>query len=75
MLTDFTAGCPTRIVSEPRCLKFELDDWVGRESPEKDFGSDVAECLSVETVEACSSVGQGGDVELELTLGLGTVGC
>ncbi|XP_038898929.1 LOB domain-containing protein 41-like [Benincasa hispida] len=70
VVPEFKFDDPTRTVSEPRCLKFELDNWESRESPEKDCGSDDTECLSVETVEA-SPVGQGGDVELELTLGFG----
>ncbi|KAA0058073.1 LOB domain-containing protein 41-like [Cucumis melo var. makuwa] len=64
---EFIFDDQTRIVSEPRCLKFELDNWKGGEWPEKECGSDDTECLSVETVEGC----QGGDVELELTLGFG----
>ena len=66
VVTEFVFDDPTRVVSEPRCLKFELDSWVGHKSQEKDCSSDEAECLSVEG----SAVGQGGDVELELSLGL-----
>ncbi|KAG7021607.1 LOB domain-containing protein 41, partial [Cucurbita argyrosperma subsp. argyrosperma] len=69
VVNEFVFDDPTRVVSEPRCLKFELDSWVGHKSQEKDCSSgssDEAECLSVEG----SAVGQGGDVELELSLGL-----
>ncbi|XP_023006009.1 LOB domain-containing protein 41-like [Cucurbita maxima] len=69
VVTEFAFDDPTRIVSEPRCLMFELDSWVGHKSQEKDGSSgssDEAECLSVEG----SAVEQVGDVELELSLGL-----
>ncbi|KAG6589548.1 LOB domain-containing protein 41, partial [Cucurbita argyrosperma subsp. sororia] len=70
MLPQFVVDGSTRISSEPRCFKFELDNLEGHVSPEKVCGSNDTECLSVETTEA-SSVGQGGGVELELTLGFG----